>query len=358
MFRLISTLIILLSANTVFGQLTKPIQFREEIYDFGTVAEQGGPVEHEFVFTNTSGRPIKILNVQPSCGCTTPAWSKEPVAAGKTGFIKASFDPKSRPGYFNKTLSVTTDLDATPIVLQVKGTVNAAGSAEALNDFPVVNGNLKLKNSSFNLGKIIRKDEWTVRDYQVVNSGSDAITLEKVVAPPYIKTDMTPKVLPPGGIGNIKVSYNGKLKDKYGFQSDNVELHTNDVLNPVKSFSVYATLEDDFSKLTPEELAKSPQIRTAMSELDFGRISTAEISNRELPVTNTGRKDLHIKSLQTNCSCVSAKATKDILKPGESTTIKLAFTSERSGTQQKALTIYSNDPQNPVLRIWLMAYGY
>lgn len=358
MFRAISFIMILLAVHTLSAQVAKPIQFREETFDFGTVMEDGGPVEHEFVFTNTSGRAIKILNVEPSCGCTTPAWSKELVGAGKTGFIKASFDPKSRPGYFTKTLTVTTDFDATPVVLQIKGTVNASGAAEALNDFPVANGSLKFKSASFKLGKIVRKDEWTARDFQVVNSGAKPISVTNVVGPAYIKVDVTPKVIPAGAIGNIKLSYNGKQKDKYGYQSDNVELHTDDELNPVKSFSVYATLEDDFSTLSPEELSKSPQIRIAASEIDFGRFGQGATSERDLPVTNTGKKELQIRSLQGNCSCVTAKATKETLKPGETTTIKLTFTADRSGTQQKALTIYSNDPQNPVLRVWLKAYGY
>ncbi|RAV99604.1 DUF1573 domain-containing protein [Pseudochryseolinea flava] len=358
MFRAISFFIIVLAANTTFGQLTKPIQFREETFDFGTVAEEGGPVEHEFVFTNTSDRAIRILNVQPSCGCTTPAWSKDVIAIGKTGYVKAVFDPKSRPGYFTKTLSVTTDFDATPIVLQIKGTVNASGAAEALNEFPHALGNMKFKHTSFKLGRVFHKDEWTVRDFQVVNAGMKAITLTKVVGPSYIKIDMTPKLIPAGGIGNIKVSYNGKLKGKYGYQSDNVELHTDDELSPVKSFSVYATLEDDFSTLSPEELSKAPQVRVGATELDFGRFNQGSTSERELPVSNVGKRELQIKSLQGNCNCITAHAAKETLKPGETTTIKLTFTADRSGTQQKALTIYTNDPQNPVVRVWLKAYGY
>ena len=61
--------------------------------------------------------------------------------------------------------------------------------------------------------------------------------------------------------GNIKISYNGKMNGQYGFQSDNIEIQTDDELNPIKSFSVYATLEDNFKDLKPEELAKAPQLQ-------------------------------------------------------------------------------------------------
>jgi hypothetical protein len=356
--RILTFLVLLLIFSGATAQQGKPVSFREETFDFGTVAEDGGPVEHEFVFTNNTGRAIKILGVQASCGCTTPAWSQEPVAPGKTGFIQASFNPKGRPGYFNKTLSVTTDYEANPIVLQIKGQVGAAGPAEALNDFTAVSGNWKLKNSSFNMGRVFHKDEWTVRDYQIVNAGSKAINYAgKYVGPSYIKVDVTPKSLAPGAKGNVKVSYNGKLKGKYGFQSDNIEIYTDDELSPIKSFSVYATLEDFFPTLTSDEIAKAPQIRLATTELDFGRINKGAPTVREIPVTNNGKKELLIKSLQGNCTCVTATATKSSLKPGESTTLKIAFNPlERNGTQQKAVTVYSNDPQNPVVRILLAAY--
>jgi hypothetical protein len=349
-------LMFLVVVGRLEAQQLKPMQFREEIFDFGMVAEEGGPVDHEFVFTNASGRPVKILNVQASCGCTTPGWSKEPVASGKTGFIKASYNPKGRPGYFNKTLTVTTDLDATPVVLQIKGQVSS--QAQSAAEFPIANGSWKLKTGSFNLGKVYRKDEFTSRDFQVINAGTKAITFNsKYVGPTYIKVDVTPKVLAPGAKGNIKVSYNGKLKDSYGFQSDNIEITTDDELQPVKSFSVYATLEDYFEPLGPQELSKAPQMKLNTASFEYGRVTQAG-ATRELLFTNTGKKDLQVKAVQGNCTCITAQANKTTLKPGESSSIRITFQpQDRTGTLQKAVTVYSNDPQNPVQRITFSAYA-
>ena len=89
-------------STCAFGQVSKPLQFGEEIFDFGSIKEHGGPATHDFTFINNSSRAIKILKVQASCGCTTPDWSKDPIAPGKSGFIQASFNPVGRPGYFNK----------------------------------------------------------------------------------------------------------------------------------------------------------------------------------------------------------------------------------------------------------------
>lgn len=351
-----AVIIVLFGLNT-FAQQMKAIQFREETFDFGSVKEESGAVTHEFMFTNTGGRPVKILTVQPSCGCTTPSWSKEPVGVGKTGFIQASFNPKGRPGYFNKSLTVTTDLDGNPIVLQIKGQVSSGGETPSL-DLPVVNGNWKLKSNSFNMGKVYLKDEPTVRDFPFMNNGAKTISVtSKIVSPEYIKVDIQPKTVEPGKSGNIKITYLGKVKNQYGFQNDNVEITTDDDISPTKSFSVYATLEDFFPQLKPEELAKAPSLHLQASAVDFGRIKGNASSVREVQFVNTGKKELTIKSLQGNCVCVKATSTKTTLKPGEGSKIQITFNpQDRTGTQQKAVTVYSNDPKNPVQRITFSAY--
>jgi hypothetical protein len=340
-----------------FSQQAKQLQFKGEIHDFGTIGEGNGPVTHEFVFTNNSSRPVKILTVQASCGCTTPGWSKEPVEAGKTGFIQASFNPKGRPGFFTKSLTVTTDLEANPIILQIKGQVsNEAKPSD--NEYPIVNGGLRFKGSSFNMGKVFLKDEFVVREFPFFNAGQKPVTFTgNFASPKYIRVEVEPKALAVGEKGIVRISYNGKLKNQYGFQSDNVELHTDDEVNPVKSFSVYATLEEYFPQLSAEELAKAPQLRLTAYELDFGKIKNATRTTKEIQFTNTGKKELHIHSLQGNCTCIAATASKTIVKPGDNSVIKIAFDpQDRTGTQQKAVTIYSNDPKNPVQRLTFTAY--
>jgi hypothetical protein len=90
-------------------------------HDFGKV-KQGTLVTHEFKFTNTGKVPLVITNVQASCGCTTPAWTKEPVMPGGQGFIKATYNAASA-GAFNKTVTVTANIETGFIQLTIKGEV-------------------------------------------------------------------------------------------------------------------------------------------------------------------------------------------------------------------------------------------
>lgn len=104
------------------------IKFKTEVHDFGTLQE-GDPAEAEFVFTNTGKKPLIVQNVQPGCGCTTPFWSKDPVAPGKTGVIKASYGTKGRVGSFNKNITVTSSAGTN--VIYIKGTVEKAPESSA-----------------------------------------------------------------------------------------------------------------------------------------------------------------------------------------------------------------------------------
>lgn len=90
-------------------------------HDFGKI-KQGVPVTHEFKFTNTGKTPLVITNVQASCGCTTPDWSKQPVMPGGQGFIKATYNAASTGG-FNKTVTVTANIETGFVQLTIKGEV-------------------------------------------------------------------------------------------------------------------------------------------------------------------------------------------------------------------------------------------
>lgn len=95
--------------------------FDKETFDFGKI-KQGTPVTHEFKFTNTGKTPLIITNVQASCGCTTPDWSKTPVAPGATGYVKATYNAAAMGG-FNKTVTVTANVEGGVIRLSIQGEV-------------------------------------------------------------------------------------------------------------------------------------------------------------------------------------------------------------------------------------------
>lgn len=97
------------------------IKFNEEIHNFGSFDESKGKVTCEFKFTNTGSSPLVLQEVKASCGCTTPEWTKTPIAPGKTGVVKATYNATGRPGAFNKTITVKSNAGETK--LTIKGEV-------------------------------------------------------------------------------------------------------------------------------------------------------------------------------------------------------------------------------------------
>src|SRR5215213_1261142 len=67
------------------------LTLKETEFNFGKIS-QGKPVYHLFEIVNKGDKPLKLDNVAASCGCTTPEWSREEIAAGATSIIKVGYN--------------------------------------------------------------------------------------------------------------------------------------------------------------------------------------------------------------------------------------------------------------------------
>ena len=132
MKRLFFLLALVALTTAGFGQAAAPVapaapaenavfEWTAQAHDFGKI-KQGLPVSTEFKFTNKGKVPLIIASVQASCGCTTPDWSRDPVPPGQTGFIKATFSAGAA-GIFEKTVTVTANIEGGPVYLRIKGEV-------------------------------------------------------------------------------------------------------------------------------------------------------------------------------------------------------------------------------------------
>jgi hypothetical protein len=70
-----------------------------------------------------------LENVQASCGCTTPEWSKEPIAAGASATIKVGYNAFAE-GVFTKTVTLFYHGNQTK-TLTISGEVFKAPSSSA-----------------------------------------------------------------------------------------------------------------------------------------------------------------------------------------------------------------------------------
>ena len=90
----------------------------------------------------------------------------------------------------------------------------------------------------------------------------------------------------------------------------------------------------------------------ATVEIDLREISANSKVSRSITMTNMGQEPLNIRKVATNCDCVEIELDKNDLQSGETAELKFTFDPKgRRGIDHKHISIFSNDPLNPVRTI-------
>jgi hypothetical protein len=100
---------LLFSSYSLFAQKKADdvAKINVETYDLGKV-KQNVPATATFVVTNIGKEDLIIAQANPTCGCTISDYTKSPIAPGKTGTIKATYNAANL-GHIDKTLTVKFD---------------------------------------------------------------------------------------------------------------------------------------------------------------------------------------------------------------------------------------------------------
>lgn len=98
------------------------VQWVNETYDFGKVNE-GPKVEVTFQVKNVGKKPLTIISVEKTCGCTETKRPENNIMPGETGTISATFDSNGRPGLQHKTINVVFNGKESPKALTFTGEV-------------------------------------------------------------------------------------------------------------------------------------------------------------------------------------------------------------------------------------------
>ena len=128
LFTLFSAIAIAVVLNAQTTASPEVLSVKEIEFNFGTIP-QGKPVYHFFEVTNTGKDPMVISNVQTSCGCTTPEWSKEPIAPGGTAKVRVGYNAAGE-GHFDKTITIMYNQNLSKQV-KITGTVWRAPAGSA-----------------------------------------------------------------------------------------------------------------------------------------------------------------------------------------------------------------------------------
>ncbi len=326
------------------------ISFKDDKHDFGKINEVDGLVSYVFEFTNTGKAPLVLQSVQPTCGCTTPEWSKEPVKPGAKGYIKATFNPSGRPGSFDKSINITTNFGSATV--KFSGIV-IPPTAKLDDEYRYAIGDLRFKTNhvgfgSLNLGRIKKMS------FEFINTGTVAVSIGLDKLPAFLNASVSAKTIKPKQKGTIEVAYDAAKKNDWGFLLDYFFITLNGKQDSKNKLTVSATISDDFSTMSADEKAKGPKLKFENTSYQF---VTTKVGNKiafEYKFKNDGKSNLLIRKIVTTCGCITAAASTLVVKPQTTGSIKGIFdTTDKKGTQNYGITVVSNDPHNSQTVLWL-----
>jgi hypothetical protein len=221
--------VLLFTVSSSYAQSGK-IVFDTIVHDFGDIKE-GTIATHTFEFKNEGRRPLRLITVQASCGCTTPEYSREPVAPGGTGFIKVAYDSNGRPGIIDRDVTVQTDGDPSFVTLKIKGAVlNDRIKGRQLTQL----GNLLFNEGTVNAGSVKIGSAFSHSvEYQV--TGTQGIKILKVESPSDVDVKFFQFTAQPQEIFQFSIYFNPSTSRRPGTFNDAITFVTDDPVMPRKT---------------------------------------------------------------------------------------------------------------------------
>jgi hypothetical protein len=336
-------LVFLLSAYSASGQPKMKLKVTE--HDFGTFSEEAGKQSFTFLVANAGDQPLVIQNIVASCGCTTPDWTRSPIAPGGEGRITAVYDPANRPGPFRKTLSVFSNSTPSPVVLSLKGEV--FGRLKTTSDYyPWQVGTLRFQGNSIAF-PVVLNTEKRIRVLPMINTSGSPVKIEFTDVPQYFELKAVPLVLKSGQKGIIECVYYGAKVSKWGNVTDIVKLKLDGKVQDPELF-IQAIVTEDFSGLTKAELANAPVFKPASTKIDIGQLEAGTVKEIDFTFKNEGKRDLIIRNIWSTCTCMKVSEENGAtIAPGGSGSFKVVFSTEKlTGKTSRSFYIYTNDPAN------------
>lgn len=336
--------------SAVGGKGTQTVRFDHEKWNFGDVAEDGGKVEHTFVFTNVSSKPVVVLDVTSGCGCTTPSYSRKPVMRGEKGEIVVSFDPMNRPGHFSKGISVQISGSTEPVTLLVEGVVTPrVKSTEELYPFDM-GGGVRF-DSNFRAFAYVGRGERVEESIGWINtSGRDVrLSFEELERSGMLRIE-APRMLKAGEKGAIVIAYEVPSdSDRYGTLSDVLGVDI-DGRRARTMLSVHAIAVDRHD--TAADDMSSPKGELSKKFIKFGDVKHGRtVADASVELANMGDNELVIRAVEWQ-----SKALKCSLKAGDRVAVGgktvVKFTLDTSevdyGVWVDRVRIITDDPSRPM----------
>jgi len=341
--------IILLSLliSVVFWLQAQPqISFDKSEHDLGDILWKK-PVTVTYTVINTGNSPLVITNVDVSCGCLNPVWTKRPIQPKGFGTVSATFDAKML-GHFRKSIGVYSNASAKPVYLALKGVVRSEVT-DYSKEYPIQVGHVYMDKNHIEFPDVNRGEE-PVAEIDIVNASDKEYKPVLMHLPVYLEAKAIPEMLDPKRPGKILLTLRSDKLTDLGLTHTSVYLSRfpGDKVSEENEINVMAVLLPDFSQLTASQRALAPNVRLSATELNLTLGAKKKVS-QTVVVTNTGKSVLELRALQVTDPSVNVSMKKRSLQPGESMKMKITavakYAKKRKHTSR--VLMITNDPNHP-----------
>lgn len=344
---------ILISAAATAAYASESVRWLETNHNFGAFDENMGRVSTVFRFVNTGTEPVSIVAARASCGCTAPRYDRAPVAPGDTATVTVTYDPAGRPGRFSKYVAVDFSYEGSRQKLTIEGTV-VGNSASIARQYPAeCTSMLRLSRGAAMMGDVV-KGQLKTLFLKAYNSSHDTIAPSVSNLPKYVSVTVSPERVAPGEQCSFIFYFRSDRCPLYGLVSDTVYVSPDPLSSTICPLPLTALVNEDFTKLSPKQLAKAPAIRIENSSADFGALDAASSAvERTVEIANTGKSSLEIRRVYTATPGVSAAIDRTSLKPGKKAVITITVDpAELAGALLNArISVITNDPTQPIATV-------
>jgi hypothetical protein len=326
------------------------IVFEETDYNFGVISAEGGVKTVAYKFKNNSQNTFVISGLEAACGCTNLSSDKEAYEAGEIGLITVDFSPEKIRGKTSKWVYIRGNYaDGFQKELSFRAEVVSVADRQPNRYYKGEFGYLMMDRNQFGWGPR-KKNEVIIDTLKLYNDGYDDIIIKKASSdlsfvsienefPLTLKVDSWTYLL-------VKADLQGV--DLIGAQRGKVQLFTNDRFYANKELPIGIDISQDFSALSKRQLKKAGRLTLSSSQILMGEIKSGGIRTKSILLKNTGKSDLTIIEIITDCTCTAVTPSKMLLSPSEELNLMVTFDAiNKSGPQGKVVTIITNDPINP-----------
>ncbi len=337
------------------GQATiKELKFDRTEWDFGTIREVDGKVSHTFTFTNTGPVPFVIEEIQTSCGCTVPTYSRTPIKPGEKSTVTVTYDPYNRPGKFVKDLLICTDGRSRRQLIRIRGTVEERPRTVE-DDYPFALGhgvrsdNILLGFRYVGLGTSVSR----VINYFNTSDQEVALQLRPQTSSGFLAVD-APDTICAGCKGTITFTYQlDRTPRSYGTMSDVFTVSLNGTPSNNR-FTATAIGTDDFSET---DLGQAPRAQLDESFHNFEEIRRGQTYTHTFTLSNTGAQPLAIRRIVLRNGLETSLKEGTTVPPGGSIdfSVGLRTAAYNPGRLFETLSFIVNDPRKPLRDIRLTA---